>query len=70
VIWKYLLKTQKMKERILQLVEEIRNNLNEVDDAGIEPRIMQEIMDNLTIIEEELYNDDIASYGFNSEDDY
>jgi hypothetical protein len=59
-----------MKERILQLVEEIRNNLNEVDDAGIEPRIMQEIMDNLTIIEEELYNDDIASYGFNSEDDY
>lgn len=57
-----------MKERILQMVEEIRENLNLIDDAGIDPKILQDIMDNLGIIEDELYNDSVGSFGFNPED--
>ena len=59
-----------MKERILRIVDDIRENLNQVDGEGLDPKVLQEIMDNLNIIEDELYNDDIASYGFNEDDEY
>ena len=57
-----------MKERILRLVDEIREHLSNIDDAGIDQKIMQDIMDNLSIIEDELYDDDISSLGFTNDD--
>lgn len=57
-----------MKERILRLVDDIRDQLNQVDESGIDPKVMQEIMDNLAIIESELYDDDVSSYGFTNDE--
>lgn len=57
-----------MKERILQMVEEIKENLNLIDDSGIDPKILRDIFDNLNFIEDELYNDSVGSFGFNPED--
>jgi hypothetical protein len=59
-----------MKERILRITDEIRDNLNQMDDDGVNPKVLQDILDALNQIDEELYTDDMKSYGFNEEEEY
>lgn len=47
-----------MKQAILKLVSQIKNNLKEVDNDGVYHPLLDDVYDALELIETEIYDDD------------
>jgi hypothetical protein len=47
-----------MKQRILKLVSQIKDNLKEVDNDGVYHPLLDDVYDSLELIETEIYDDD------------
>ena len=59
-----------MKQRILKLVSQIKDNLKSIDNDGVYHPLHDDIYDQLSLIEDEIYDDD-AELGLDfDEDDY
>lgn len=59
-----------MKQRILRLVSQIKDNLKSIDNDGIYHPLHDDIYDQLSLIEDEIYDDD-AELGLDfDEEDY
>lgn len=59
-----------MKQRILKLVSQIKDNLKSIDNDGVYHSLHDDIYDQLSLIEDEIYDDD-AELGLNfEEEDY
>ena len=57
-----------MSQKILRIIHLIKNNLKQIDDEGVYHPLHDEIYDQLSLIEDELYSDDENS-DFNFEDE-
>lgn len=58
-----------MNNRILKIVNEIKDNLKQIDNEGVYHPLHDEIYDQLSLIEDELYTDgDIDGFDFQEED--
>ena len=57
-----------MNQKILKLINQIKDNLKQIDDEGVYHPLHDEIYDQLSLIEDELYSDDEHS-DFNFEDE-
>ena len=59
-----------MKQRILKLVSQIKDNLKSIDNDGVYHPLHDDIYDQLSLIEDEIYDDD-ADMGLEfDEEDY
>lgn len=59
-----------MKQRILKLVSQIKDNLKSIDNDGVYHPLHDDIYDQLSLIEDEIYDDD-AELGLDfDEEDY
>ena len=59
-----------MKQRILKLVSQIKDNLKSIDNDGVYHPLHDDIYDQLSLIEDEIYDDD-AEMGLEfDEEDY
>jgi hypothetical protein len=59
-----------MKQRILKLVSQIKDNLKSIDKDGVSHPLHDDIYDQLSLIEDEIYDDD-AELGLQfEEEDY
>lgn len=59
-----------MKQRILKLVSQIKENLKSIDKDGVSHPLHDDIYDQLSLIEDEIYDDD-AEMGLEfDEEDY
>jgi len=59
-----------MKQRILKLVSQIKDNLKSIDNDGVYHSLHDDIYDQLSLIEDEIYDDD-AELGLDfDEEDY
>lgn len=59
-----------MKQRILKLVGQIKENLKSIDKDGVSHPLHDDIYDQLSLIEDEIYDDD-AELGMDfDEEDY
>lgn len=59
-----------MKQRILKLVNQIKQNLKDIDKDGVSHPLIDNVYDSLSLIEDEIYEDDAAeSNGFDIEDE-
>lgn len=59
-----------MKQRILKLVSQIKDNLKSIDNDGVYHPLHDDIYDQLSLIEDEIYDDD-AELGLEfDEEDY
>ena len=59
-----------MKQRILKLVSQIKDNLKSIDNDGVYHSLHDDIYDQLSLIEDEIYDDD-AELGLEfDEEDY
>jgi hypothetical protein len=58
-----------MKQRILKLVNEIKSNLKSIDKDGVSHPLLDDIYDQLALIEDEIYEEDITSDGLAFEDE-
>jgi hypothetical protein len=59
-----------MKQRILKLVNEIKQNLKDIDKDGVSHPLIDNVYESLSLIEDEIYEDDAAeSTGFDIEDE-
>lgn len=59
-----------MNQKILKLINQIKDNLKQIDDEGVYHPLHDEIYDQLSLIEDELYSDN-DSEGFDyDEEDY
>lgn len=47
-----------MKEEILKLVNEIKENLKQIDKDGVYHVLLDDIYESLSLIEDEIYEDD------------
>jgi hypothetical protein len=60
-----------MKQKILKIVNEIKDHLKDIDDDGVYHSRLDDIYDSLSLIEDELYaEDDVDVNDFGSEDDF
>ena len=58
-----------MNQRILKIVNQIKDNLKQIDDEGVYHPLHDEIYDQLGLIEDAIYDDDVESgLDFNEED--
>ncbi len=57
-----------MNQRILKIVNQIKDNLKQIDDEGVYHPLHDEIYDQLALIEDELYTEN-DSEGFDFEDE-
>jgi len=58
-----------MNQRILKLVNQIKDNLKQIDDEGVYHPLHDEIYDQLALIEDELYTEnDVDGFDFEDED--
>jgi hypothetical protein len=57
-----------MSQKILRIIHLIKNNLKQIEDEGVYHPLHDEIYDQLSLIEDELYSDDEHS-DFNFEDE-
>jgi len=58
-----------MKEKILRVIHQIKDNLKSIDDEGVYHPLHDEIYDQLGLIEDAIYDDDVESgLDFNEED--
>ena len=59
-----------MKQRILKLVNQIKDNLKQIDDEGVYHPLHDDIYDQLSLIEDEIYDDDLERGIEYDEDEY
>ena len=57
-----------MNQKILKLINQIKDNLKQIDDEGVYHPLHDEIYDQLSLIEDELYTDNDPD-GFDFEDE-
>jgi hypothetical protein len=57
-----------MNQRILKIVNQIKDNLKQIDNEGVYHPLHDEIYDQLSLIEDELYTENDVD-GFDFEDD-
>jgi len=59
-----------MNQKILRILHQIKDNLKQIDDEGVYHSLHDDIYEQLSLIEDELYTDN-ESEGFSfEEDDY
>jgi len=59
-----------MNQKILRILHQIKDNLKQIDDEGVYHTLHDDIYEQLSLIEDELYTDN-ESEGFSfEEDDY
>lgn len=59
-----------MNQKILRIVNQIKNNLKQIDDEGVYHPLHDEIYDQLSLIEDEIYtSEDTDDFDF-EDDDY
>jgi len=59
-----------MNQKILKILNQIKDNLKQIDDEGVYHPLHDDIYDQLSLIEEELYTDnEMEGFSFD-EDDY
>jgi hypothetical protein len=58
-----------MNQKILKILNQIKDNLKQIDDEGVYHPLHDDIYDQLSLIEEELYTDDeLQGFDFDEED--
>lgn len=58
-----------MNQKILRIVNQIKNNLKQIDDEGVYHPLHDEIYDQLSLIEDEIYtSEDSNEFDFEDED--
>lgn len=58
-----------MNQKILRIIHQIKDNLKAIDDDGVYHALHDEIYDQLSLIEDELYiNDELEGLDFDVED--
>lgn len=58
-----------MNQKILRILNQIKDNLKAIDDDGVYHSLHDEIYDQLALIEEELYtSEDLDRFEFDEED--
>ena len=58
-----------MKQKILKIVNQIKDNLKSIDDDGVYHPLHDDIYDQLALIEDEIYSDeDLEGFDFTDED--
>jgi hypothetical protein len=58
-----------MSRQILKIVNQIKDNLKAIDNDGVYHPLHDEIYDQLSLIEDEIYNEDVEDeFGFEDED--
>ncbi len=58
-----------MNQKILRIVNQIKNNLKQIDDEGVYHPLHDEIYDQLSLIEDEIYtSEDSDEFDFEDED--
>lgn len=58
-----------MSQKILRIVNQIKNNLKQIDNEGVYHPLHDEIYDQLSLIEDEVYiQDDLDEFEFDDED--
>lgn len=57
-----------MKQRILKIVNQIKDNLKSIDKDGVSHPLHDDIYDQLGLIEDEIYTDEDDSLAFDDED--
>jgi len=58
-----------MNQKILKIVNQIKINLKQIDDEGVYHPLHDEIYDQLSLIEDELYtNEDLDGFDYEDED--
>jgi hypothetical protein len=65
----YLLKTKKMKQEILKLIDGIKDNLKQIDKDGTYHPLLDDIYESLALMEDEIYEDDARGDSFDIDDD-
>lgn len=58
-----------MKQRILKLVEQIKTNLKDIDKDGVSHPLIDDIYDQLALIEDEIYDDEVIDSLYIDEDE-
>ncbi len=58
-----------MNQKILNIVSQIKDNLKQIDNEGVYHPLHDEIYDQLSLIEDEVYSDDENTGGFSFEDE-
>ncbi len=58
-----------MKQQILKLVNQIKENLKSIDKDGFSHPLLDDIYENLELIEDEIYEDDAAETAMSFEDE-
>jgi hypothetical protein len=58
-----------MSQKILRIVNQIKDNLKQIDNEGVYHPLHDEIYDQLSLIEDEVYTqDDLDEFQFDDED--
>jgi hypothetical protein len=58
-----------MSQKILRIVNQIKDNLKQIDNEGVYHPLHDEIYDQLSLIEDEVYTqDDLDEFEFDDED--
>lgn len=58
-----------MNQKILKIVNQIKDNLKQIDDEGVYHPLHDEIYDQLSLIEDELYtSEDLGGFDYEDED--
>jgi len=58
-----------MNQKILRIIHQIKDNLKAIDDDGVYHALHDEIYDQLSLIEDELYiNDELDGLDYEDED--
>ena len=58
-----------MKQRILKLVNQIKEDLKSIDRDGVSHPLIDNVYETLELIEDEIYEDDAAADALSFEDD-
>ena len=58
-----------MKQNILKLVSQIKDDLKSIDKDGVSHPLIDNIYEKLELIEDEIYEDDAQSDGLSFEDE-
>ena len=58
-----------MKQQILKLVNQIKENLKSIDKYGVSHPLVDDINEKLELIEDEIYEDDAAADALSFEDE-
>ena len=58
-----------MKQRILKIVNQIKENLKSIDKDCVSHPLLEDVYENLELIEDEIYEDDAQMDALSFEDD-